>query len=816
MLDDDTLNDGGNRSDSPSGVADDLASAIDLATKVLPEKVPLLPLHHRPIFPGMVLPFQSNDPLFGHTLRAAMDSGKMMGFVLVRNPGMSAAEGLSLDDVHRTGVVGRILKAGETEDKHFQMLVQAVARMRIVELRREGPVYFATVTYPAAEPEVHTTEIRAHTLAVIQALKEIMRRNPLFKEELSQLMASTSINDPNRLADFAAALTSAEPHELQDILDTYDLLERLRKVLLLLKKEIEINELKEEINRQIQERMTKQQREFFLREQLKVIKKELGLEKDEKTAQIEKYRERMEKLELPDEVRKVVEEEIRKFEMLESHSAEFGVVRNYLDWLLSLPWGIETKDNLDPEAARAVLDRDHYGLDDVKDRIIEFIAVSRLKGELSGSILCLIGPPGVGKTSIGRAVAEALGRKFFRFSLGGMRDEAEIKGHRRTYVGAMPGKIIQSLKTVGTQNPVIMLDEIDKIGASFQGDPASALLEVLDPEQNHAFRDHYLDVPFDLTKVLFIATANVPDTIPPPLYDRMEVIRLSGYILEEKLEIAKRHIVPRQLERHNMPPGGVRFTDGALRFLIANYAREAGVRSLEKMITSILRKIAVEYASNGVKKITVKKDDVVRYLGKPRFPEDSIWKKLEPGVVMGLAWTPLGGATLYVESRAIPSRNGSFKQTGQLGNVMVESSAIAYSYVKSRAAYFGGDPAFFDAHFVHLHVPAGATPKDGPSAGITMASSLLSLLLDRSVPPDLAMTGELTLTGRVLPVGGIKEKMIAARRSKVKKVILPADNRKDLEEIPDYITEGIEFVFVRRFEQVFRSVFPPADNGGGK
>ncbi|MFA4985336.1 MAG: endopeptidase La [Candidatus Brocadiia bacterium] len=796
---------GGGEPENTQRLGDD--AGIDLALNFLPDRVYILPLKQRPLFPGMVLPFQSNEPLFAHTVSSAMKSAhRVIGFALQKDT--DAEDRLSFNDIYHVGVVGRILKAGEDENSHYQMLVQVVSRMEIVDFFREGPVYAATISYPKPEPDLPASEIRAHTLAIIQALKDVMRLNPLFQEEMRQLMSSTSINDPSRLADFAASLTSAEPFELQEILETFPIIERLRKVLLLLKKEIEINEIKEKINKQMQERLSTQQREYFLREQLRAIKQELGLEKDEKSAQTDKYHERLKQLKVPDDVRKVIEEELEKYSLLEPHSAEFGVVRNYLDWLLALPWGIETEDNLDPKAARKILDRDHFGLDDVKQRIVEFIAVSKLKGSLTGSILCLVGPPGVGKTSIGRAVAEALGRKFFRFSLGGMRDEAEIKGHRRTYVGAMPGKIMQSIRTVGTANPVIMLDEIDKVGISYQGDPASALLEVLDPEQNFAFSDHYLDVPFDLTKVLFIATANVPDTIPAPLLDRMEVIHLSGYILEEKVQIARRHIIPKQLSRHNIPLSQVKITDPAIRKLINDYAREAGVRNLERAVTSILRKIAVDYAEKGVENVKVSDKDVEKYLGKPRFPEEAAWKKLEAGVVMGLAWTPMGGTTLYIESAAIPSNSGGFRQTGQLGSVMIESTAIAYSYIKEKARDFGADPAFFDTHSIHLHVPAGATPKDGPSAGVTMATSLLSLALARPIRKKVAMTGELTLTGRVLPVGGIKEKVIAARKSGVKTILLPKENTKDLEEIPEYVKEGIEFIFVDHYEDVAKVVFP--------
>jgi ATP-dependent Lon protease len=506
------------------------------------------------------------------------------------------------------------------------------------------------------------------------------------------------------------------------------------------------------------------------------------------------------------EALKVVEEELQKLELLEPASPEYTVTRNYLDWLTILPWGRFSTDSYDVERARQVLDHDHWGLDDVKQRILEFIAVGRLKGDISGSILCLVGPPGVGKTSVGRSIAEALGRRFYRFSLGGMQDEAEIKGHRRTYIGALPGKFIQAMKTVETANPVIMLDEIDKVGVSFRGDPASALLEVLDPEQNPSFRDHYLDVPFDLSDVLFITTANLLDTIPRPLLDRMEVIRLSGYILEEKVEIARRYLIPRAVASHGLARGQLKLPKAALVRLIDGYAREAGVRNLENQIKKIMRKAAMQLARGEGGRITVGPGDLEHYLGQPVFtPDEQVDSR--PGVVTGLAWTNLGGATLQVEATAVPSRSKGFKQTGQLGAVMLESSDIAYSYVMAHLAQYGAPAGFFDEHFVHLHVPAGATPKDGPSAGITMATALISMIRGKPVRRKVAMTGELTLTGQVLPIGGVKEKVIAARRAGLKQLVLPEGNRADYDELPEYLKQGIRTHFVARFEEVLAHAF---------
>ena len=528
---------------------------------------------------------------------------------------------------------------------------------------------------------------------------------------------------------------------------------------------------------------------------------------DSKTTEIEKFQNRLKKLKLNEEADRAVKDELEKLQLIEPSSPEYNVSRNYLDWLTILPWGVFSKDSFNISRARNVLDRDHYGLKDVKERILEFIAVGKMKGDIAGSILCLVGPPGVGKTSVGRSIADALGRKFFRFSLGGMRDEAEIKGHRRTYIGAMPGKFIQAMKSVGTSNPVIMLDEIDKIGASFQGDPASALLEVLDPEQNGSFRDHYLDVPFDLSNVLFISTANQIDTIPRPLLDRMEMIRLSGYILEEKLEIAKRYLIPRALTSHGLDRGQVKIQKAALKQIIEGYAREAGVRTLEKQIKKIMRRAAMKFSENDqLNSVSIAKRDLENYLEKPFFTADEIFEGV-PGVVTGLAWTALGGATLQVEATAILAKNKGFKQTGQLGKVMIESSEIAYSYVMAHIADFEGEPEFFEKHFIHLHVPAGATPKDGPSAGITMATALVSMITGKVVKKRLGMTGELTLTGRVLAIGGVKEKTIAARRSGLKILIFPDENRKDYDELPDYLKEGLEVHFVKTFKDVYSLVF---------
>ena len=602
-------------------------------------------------------------------------------------------------------------------------------------------------------------------------------------------------------------MTTSSGTEIQNILETYDVRKRLETVLILLKNEVEISKLKAKISKRIEEQLSKQQREFFLKQQLQEIKKELGLAKDDTQAEIEKYQKRLKKLVLSDEARDKIKEEMDKLKLLGTSSPEFNVTRTYLDWLTILPWGVYSKDSYNQKKAARILDKDHYGLEDVKDRILELISVGVIKGDLSGTILLLQGPPGVGKTSIGRSVAQSLGREFFRFSLGGMRDEAEIKGHRRTYIGAMPGKFVQAIKTCNTANPVIMLDEIDKIGASYHGDPASALLEVLDPEQNRDFLDHYLDVRFDLSKIFFIYTANQLDTIPGPLMDRMEIIQLPGYILEEKVEIAKRHLIPKQLKAHGLTSKQITLSKAVVSAIVDGYAREAGVRGLENSIKKILRKSVNKIIENPDQNIRIRKDELRDLLGKRYFSEEQAFKKPRVGVITGLAYTSMGGTTLHIESVPIPTGGPGFKQTGQLGQVMVESSEIAYNYVRSMMRDNSEGTEFFKKNLVHLHVPAGATPKDGPSAGITMACSVYSIVMNQAIRPNLAMTGELTLTGLVMPIGGVKEKMIASKRAKVQEVILPKDNQEDFEMLPDHIKAGITPYFVSTFDEVKRICF---------
>lgn len=776
-----------------------------LPSEILPEIIPIIPISHRPIFPGMMVPLVLTGDTMLNTARAIAESDhKIGGVVLIQNQreGMVTSE-----DLYKVGVTIKVLKIAPIDENTIQVMVNALKRFTLQQVITEQPIIRWKVEH-YYEPELEPIdEMKAYSAAILSSVKELIKSNSLFQEELKLFLNRFSLEDPGKLTDFVASLTSAEPAEVQDILETFNVKARVEKVLLLLKKELELSKLQKKISQQIEERIAKNQKEFFLREQLKEIKKELGLEKDEKTSEIEKFEERAKKLSLSEEALKRFNEELEKLKVLEPHSAEYGVTRNYLDWLTSLPWGIYSEDNYDIHKAKKILDRDHYGLQDIKDRILEFISAGKKKGSITGSIICFVGPPGVGKTSIGKSVAAALNREFYRFSLGGMRDEAEIKGHRRTYIGAMPGKIIQSLKVVETSNPVIMLDEIDKIGASFQGDPASALLEVLDPEQNSQFLDHYLDVRYDLSNILFIATANQLDTIPLPLMDRMEIMHLSGYILEEKLEIAKRYLIPKQLKEHGLNKNEVKIDTAALKNIIDAFAREAGVRSLENNIKKIMRKATRKIIEGTTSTVFVTTQNLEEFLGKPRFTDESLYKKPIPGVVMGLAWTSLGGATLYIEATAIPSKTKGFTQTGQLGNVMKESTEIAYSYIRSKAKQFGIDTDFFEKHFIHLHVPAGATPKDGPSAGITMATALYSLAKNKPIKKSVAMTGELTITGRVLPIGGVKEKTLAAKRAKVKTIIYPAENKKDFDELPEHIKKGIDARFVSYFEEILDIVY---------
>ncbi len=768
----------------------------------LPEKLYILPLANRPFFPHQVIPLIIDNDLWDETITAVTKSSdNIIGLVLAKTDNLSEVK---TDDFYPIGTACRLHRVVQS-DNQLQIVVEGLERFDVGEwVSEQRPFRSKPIYHPETRYE-EDDELKPYVLAVINTIKELLPLNPLYNEELKLFLQRFSSEEASPLADFAVSLTTAKYTELQDVLETLPILERLEKVLLLLNKEVKLAKAQADIREQVEEKMQDQQREFFLREQLKTIQKELGIEKDDRTTEIDKYIERLEVLTVPESVQKIIDEEIEKMSVLEIGSAEYAISRNYLDWLTLMPWGKYSKDKLNIRHAREVLDRDHEGLEDVKDRIMEFLAVGKLKGSISGTILLLVGPPGVGKTSIGRSVADAIGRSFYRFSVGGVHDDAEIKGHRRTYIGAMPGKFIMAMKEVKYANPVIMLDEIDKIGNSYRGDPASALLEVLDPEQNIEFLDHYLDVRFDLSKVLFICTANQVDTIPAPLLDRMEVIQLSGYITSEKVEIAKKHLVKKQLQKAGLKSKQLKFPDNTLRLIIEDYAREAGVRNLEKRLGTISRKVALKILEGTRLPIKIKSDQVSDYLGKPVFDNEKSIKGV--GVVTGLAWTSMGGATLSIEARCIHNYNRGIKLTGQLGDVMKESAEIAYHYIMSKAEQFGIDKDFFEKAFIHLHVPAGATPKDGPSAGVTMATALLSLATGWEIKHDLAMTGELTLTGQVLPVGGIREKVIAARRIKIYDLIMPEANKRDFEELPDYVREGINIRFVAEYSELFKILY---------
>ena len=789
------------------------AKTLVLSREVYPDDLPIIPISSHPLFPRITVPVLIDNPeLIAFLIERMRHQSKYVGVLLRRDPasGSDAAHEATARDFYSVGVLAEIVHLAHPAPNMLHALISSHDRFRVHSFLQEKPVFVARVEYLYETETSANTEIKAYSVSVVQSIKTLVNLNPLHKEELGLLMQHNNLAEPGRLADIATALTTASAAEQQEILETVNIRERLAKVLLLLRREIDVSRIQLKIGQQIDEKITKNQREFFLREQLKAIKKELGIEKEGKESEVDRFTARLKQLKLTPEATERINEELDKLKLLEPVSPEFHVSRTYLDWLTGLPWGIFTKDHLDLPRAARILDQDHYGLKDVKERILEFLAVGILKGAVSGTILCFVGPPGVGKTSLGRSIARAIGRNFYRFSVGGIRDEAEIKGHRRTYIGALPGKFVQVMKTCKSANPVIMIDEIDKIGASYQGDPASALLEVLDPEQNCDFLDHYLDVRFDLSNVFFICTANQTDTIPRPLLDRMEVINLAGYILQEKLQIARRYLVPKERKANGLATGQIAFTTPAVRRIIDGWAREPGVRSLEKQIGKIMRKSARKIVEKTATQVKVDVKDVEPFLGTPVFRDDPDVKRPGIGVVTGLAWTALGGDTLSIEAIGLPGEKPGFKQTGQLGSVMIESSEIAYSYVRSLLRHDKACTNFFDHSLIHLHVPAGATPKDGPSAGVTMATAVYSLVTNKPVRGRLAMTGELTLTGRVMAIGGLKEKTIAARRNGIKIIIFPADNRKDFDELPAHIRKGLDARFVSKFSEVVEICFGKA------
>jgi len=786
--------------------------SLVVSEDVFPDSLLIVPLYDRPLFPKMMLPvIISEEKLEKVLLKELKGPLRYVGLVYSSEPDDDShtnEPGIT-EKLSKVGAVGKIVQASKHGNDPMHIIVQVMDRFEIIDIASEDPIIRAKVEYiPETGEEKSEDELKAFSVSIINLIKELVQLNPLFKEELGLLMGRINLKDPATLADFAASMTTASGKQLQEILETKNIKIRIEKALYLLRHELEVAKLQVKISQRVEDRMSQQQREFFLREQLKEIKKELGITKEGSESETDKYEARIKKLKLSEEAEERIDEELEKLRLIEPASPEYNVTRTYLDWLTILPWGIYSKDFFNIQRAARILNRDHYGLKDVKDRILELISVGIINGDLAGSIVLLVGPPGTGKTSVGQSIARALGRKFFRFSLGGMRDEAEIKGHRRTYIGALPGKFINAIKTCKTANPVIMLDEIDKIGASFHGDPASALLEVLDPEQNKDFLDHYLDVRFDLSKVLFICTANQTDTIPPALLDRMEVIRLSGYILEEKLEIARKHLLPKQLKIHGLKKTQFSLPKPVLREIIDGYAREAGVRSLENNLKKLLRKTARKFVEEEIDQVKISKDDLPDMLGRKAFAEESRYKKPKIGVITGLAYTSVGGATLFIEASNVEAKNPGFKQTGQLGDVMVESTEIAYTFIRSLGSNDEKIKNFFAQNFVHLHVPAGATPKDGPSAGITMACALQSLVAQEAVIPNLAMTGELTLTGLVMPIGGVKEKTIAAKRAGITQLIFPAENKKDFDDLDESIIGKITPYFVKTFTEVLPICFP--------
>jgi ATP-dependent Lon protease len=766
-------------------------------TAELPQRVGVLPLRDTVTFPDMLIPLNVGQERSIELINEVLRGDRTIMMLAGRNPEVETPSPEELYDVGVLGVVARMIRI---PDGTLRVLIQGGQRVRIQRWLATEPYLVAEV---AVAPDVveQTPELIALMRNVQQTFTDIVAQVPYLPEELQIMVAN--VEDPSALTHLIAGALRLPTEEKQQLLEELDVAKRLRRLSEILARELEVVAIGSRIQSQVQSELEKGQREYFLRQQLKAIQEELG-EADEVQAEVNDLREQLAAIDLPEEVRKQSDRELARLERLQPAMAEWGVIRAYLEWIAALPWDKSTEDNLDLRHARQVLDEDHYDIDQVKDRILEFLAVRQLKPDARGSILCFVGPPGVGKTSLGRSIARALGREFERMSVGGVRDEAEIRGHRRTYIGALPGTIVRALRDAGANNPLLMIDEIDKMGADFRGDPSSAMLEVLDPEQNHSFRDHYLDLPFDLSHVIFVTTANTLDTVPGPLRDRMEVIQLAGYTEEEKLEIAKRYLVPRQIERNGLTRARIAFSDSGLKTIIADYTREAGVRQLEREIGSICRKIARQVAEGTLaRRITITEPRVRDLLGKRRFFSDARRRTAQPGVATGLAWTPVGGEVLFIEATAAAGR-GRLTITGQLGEVMRESAEAALSYVRSNVSELVPrlEPDWFATHDIHIHVPAGATPKDGPSAGVAIAIALASLLSGRPVRADVAMTGEITLTGQVLPIGGLKEKALAAQRNRIRTVIAPALNEQDADEIPEHLRKDLEFKFVAEIGEV--------------
>jgi len=781
----------------------------------LPQVLPILPLRNSVFFPGGVLPLAVGRQKTIALIKDAVRDDQVIGVVTQRR---AEEEDPAAGDLHSVGTVARIVKLLKMGEDNYSLVVQGISRFRIVELIQEAPYLKARVEPVEETPTGEDVEVEALAINLKKLAREVIELMPELPAAAGELVES--ITHPGHLADLIAANVDVSIEEKQQVLETVDLKARMKLVLELLNRKREVLKLSSKIDSQVKGEMSKTQREYYLRQQLKAIKEELGDLTDEEEEDLDELAERIKKAGLPPDVEKVANKEMSRLKTIPAASSEYTVARTYLEWLADIPWAKKTEDNLDIENARKVLDTDHYDIQKVKKRILEYLAVRKLKNDMRGPILCLVGPPGVGKTSLGQSIARSIGRKFVRLSLGGVRDEAEIRGHRRTYVGAMPGRIIQSMKKAGTVNPVMMLDEIDKLGADFRGDPSAALLEVLDPEQNNTFSDHYVDVPYDLSKILFIATANQLEPIPPPLRDRMEIIELPGYTFDEKEHIARGHLIGKQLREHGISSDMMELTDKALAKVIVAYTREAGVRNLERRIADICRAVAVEVASGRTEKRVIDEQDVVEILGPEKFYNEVAERTEVSGVATGLAWTPTGGDILFIEATKMPGK-GSLTLTGQLGDVMKESAQAALSYVRSKSQPLGLDANFLEKQDLHVHFPAGAIPKDGPSAGVTIVTALVSLLTGIHARGDTAMTGEITLRGQVLPVGGIKEKVLAAHRAGIKRVVLPERNRKDVVDVPDQARADLDFHFVSNLDEVLtatleRSPFSEAHASGSE
>jgi ATP-dependent Lon protease len=775
----------------------------------IPEVLPMMAVRDVVIFNYMIIPLFVGRPGSVEAVNEALGSNKLLMLVTQKD---ATKDNPKSDDLYTVGMVCMVMRTLKLPDGRLKVLVQAMSKARVRDFVRTEPFYQVTVeVIEEAEVKEITVEIEALMRTVREQTEKIMSLRGILSADL--MMIINNIEEPGRLADLVGSNLRLKIAESQSILEEIDPVRRLKLVNDLLSKELEVSTVQAKIQNDAKEEMSKSQREYFLREQMHALQKELG-DTDDRLQEIEDLERRLKKTKMPKEVRKEAKKQLSRMEMMHPDSSEATIIRTYIDWILDVPWKKGTVDRLDLKEARQVLDDDHYGLEKIKERILEYLAVRKLNPSTKGPILCFVGPPGVGKTSLGQSIARAMGRKFHRISLGGMRDEAEIRGHRRTYIGAMPGRIIQGLKTVESNNPIFMMDEIDKIGSDYRGDPSSALLEVLDPEQNFEFSDHYLNMPFDLSKVMFITTANMTDTIPGPLMDRMEVIRLSGYTLEEKIVIARKYLLPRQIKENGIKATHIRLTDETLEYIISHYTYEAGLRNLEREIGKVCRKIARKIAEGGKGPYTINSTTIDRYLGPPKnIPESELEKLEQPGLVTGLAWTEIGGEILQIEVNLMPGK-GKLTLTGQLGEVMKESAQAALTYCRSRSEELGVETGYFEKTDIHIHVPAGAIPKDGPSAGITMATALYSAITDKKVINRLAMTGEVTLRGRVLPIGGLKEKALAALRADIDKVIIPELNKKDLIEIPQDIRDKMHFYPVKDMDEVVRIAFGKLGKGG--